>query len=273
MIEILAKLYYSLPYKYQKIIIKSLETYKLIKGRLTYTFVWPFVKNQKDINLFEQKIYSQNGEDGIIKMIFNKIGTTNKYCVELGTGDGRECNSRYLKEKEGWKNLLLDGGSYKYLFGNVHKEFITSENINQLLRKHKVPFKFDLLSIDIDYNSYWIWKTIDKRYTPRVIIVEYNAGISINESKAVKYDPNGVWDGTQYFGASLLALIRLGKIKGYTCIGCTSNGVNAFFIRKELINGIFNIKGIKKLYKPFIYKNEFGKNVSYPKSKQSFIEV
>ena len=68
------------------------------------TIIWPFYKNRKidNLNLFEQKYYSQNGEDGIITAIFNKIGTTNKFCVEFGVEDGLECNTRYLIEKRGW---------------------------------------------------------------------------------------------------------------------------------------------------------------------------
>jgi len=53
-----------------------------------------------DINLHEKKIYSQNGEDGIIEFIFSKIGTTNKFSVEFGVGNGYECNTVYLLEKK-----------------------------------------------------------------------------------------------------------------------------------------------------------------------------
>lgn len=53
-----------------------------------------------DINLHEKKIYSQNGEDGILDFIFSKIGTTNKFSVEFGVGNGFECNTVYLLEKK-----------------------------------------------------------------------------------------------------------------------------------------------------------------------------
>ena len=36
-----------------------------------------------DLNTSEFKIFSQNGEDGIIEAIFNTIGTTNKFYVKL----------------------------------------------------------------------------------------------------------------------------------------------------------------------------------------------
>ena len=58
-----------------------------------------------------KKIYSQNGEDGILDFIFSKIGTTNKFSVEFGVGNGFECNTVYLLEKKGWSGLMMDYGA------------------------------------------------------------------------------------------------------------------------------------------------------------------
>jgi len=41
-----------------------------------------------------------------------------------------------------------------------------------------------------------------------------------------------------------LALKNLGLEKGYTLVGCDSNGVNAFFCKTELISN-FKIKNIQ----------------------------
>ena len=65
---------------------------------------------QFDINLHEKKIYSQNGEDGIIEFIFSQIGTTNKFSVEFGFGNGFECNTILLLERMGWNGLMMDYG-------------------------------------------------------------------------------------------------------------------------------------------------------------------
>lgn len=234
-----------------------------------------FIRNGKitNINVFEEKIYSQNGEDGILKIIFERIGTFNKFCVELGVGDGRECNTRYFIEK-GWKYLHMDARSFRHAYTDIKKEFITAENINQLFEKYRVPEEFDLLSIDIDYNTYWVWKALEGKYKPRVVVIEYNATFPPTESKVVKYDPNAIWEGDNYFGASLLALVRLGKQKGYTLVGCESNGVNAFFVRDDLVNNFFVVKDIKELYKPPRYgKKVKGKYIGHQPSNELFISV
>lgn len=228
-------------------------------------------KTIKNLNFFEQRIYSQNGEDGLLKIIFYKIGATDKFCVEFGVEDGRECNTRYLIEKKGWRYLHMDGSNDTQ--ASTKKEVITAENINALFLKYHVPEEFDLLSIDIDYNTYWVWKALD-HYRPRVVVIEYNASIPPSESKAAVYDPNGVWDGTDYYGASLLAFVNLGESKGYTCIGCESKGVNAFFIRNDLINDHFMIKEINALYRPPQYGNRVNeKFIGHPPSHKVFVSV
>lgn len=177
--KLLIKFYLKLPIRYRKIVkrycIPVVESYRKFIAYLKFAVIWPFIKNKKinNINLFEQKIYSQNGEDGIIKIIFHKIGTINKFCVEFGVGDGRECNTRFLIEKEGWNYLHMDGNNYNNAYTLIKKEFITTENINSLFRKYNIPKEFDLLSIDIDYNTYWVWKAL-KGYNPRVVVIEYN---------------------------------------------------------------------------------------------------
>jgi hypothetical protein len=47
------------------------------------------------------------------------------------------------------------------------------------------------------------------------------------------------WDGTSYAGASLEALVKLGREKGYRLVGCSFSGANAFFVRDDLGEGKF----------------------------------
>src|SRR5262249_61727003 len=43
----------------------------------------PRHQDPKKLNRYEYKVWSQNGEDGIIAEIFRRIGTTNRYFVEF----------------------------------------------------------------------------------------------------------------------------------------------------------------------------------------------
>jgi len=230
----------------------------------------PFLESGKidNINILEQKFYSQSGEDGIIKTIFNKIKTTNKFCIEFGIHSDQG-NTIYLKKKK-WKCLWMDGNGDGKL---IKKEFITAENIESIFKKYNAPREPDLLSIDIDSNDYWIWKAI-KNYKPRVVVIEYNSSIPPTESKAIKYDTNFKFDKTDYYGGSLLAMQKLGKEKDYTLIACNRIGVNAFFIRNDLIKNNFKIKNIKQIYRPPKYGLRVnGKPIGYPKSKKQMINI
>ncbi|CDR33678.1 hypothetical protein [Criblamydia sequanensis] len=206
-----------------------------------------------DLSKFEKKVFSQNGEDGVIEKIFNEIGVSNCYYVEFGVENGLECNTRYLREKKNWKGLLMDGG-YANPAINLKKEFITRENIANLFAKYKVPSEFDLLSIDIDYNDFYVWNAL-RDYRPRVVVIEYNSTHLPNEDKIVVYNANGRWDGTNYFGASILSLTRLAKKKGYTLVYANNNGVNLFFVRDDLLKkASFKDAGnINSIYRPPTY--------------------
>ena len=201
-----------------------------------------------DVTRYERRIDSQNGEDGIIEAIFAKVGTTNKYFVEFGSGNLSECNTRYLARGR-WKGLWMDA-TYIDQRGQVKQECITAENVQALFGKYDVPRDFDLLSVDIDGNDYWVWKAITDHH-PRVVVIEYNSTIPLTESKTIPYDPNWMWDGsTNYFGASLLALTHLGEQKGYTLVGCDSSGTNAFFVKQELVRSRFLVREVSSLYRP-----------------------
>src|SRR5439155_12828509 len=112
---------------------------------------------------------------------------------------------------------------------------VTSRNIEDLLAAHQVPTDFDVLSIDIDGNDYWVWKAIT-RWQPRVVIIEYNAAHPPPVKWVMRENLDHRWSGTNYFGASLTSLSLLGRQKGYSLVATDSRGINAFFVRSELVN-------------------------------------
>lgn len=223
-----------------------------------------------NLNRYEYRVFSQNGEDGILQAIFSKIGRTNRYFVEFGVQDGNECNTRLLLKK-GWSGLWMDADTTNN--SRAKKEFITAENINHLFEKHSVPKQFDLLCIDIDGNDYWVWKAITQ-YQPRVVVIEYNSSVLPEQSLVMKYDPKHLWDETNYFGAGIKALAELGAAKGYTLVACDSRGINAFFVQSDLAKRHFAPKPPKELFRPpgFGVK-ENGNHIGHPRSQRMMIEV
>lgn len=220
-----------------------------------------------DLEKFEFRRYSQNGEDGVLDRIFQAIGPTNKYFVEFGTGpNGSERNSRLLEEN-GWHGLLMDRSAIQ-LDASIRQEFVTAENINDLFAKYEVPEEFDLLSIDVDGNDYWIWNALSEKYRPRVVVIEYNAALGPNESRAIAYEPDFQWQTTDYFGASLTALVRLGMRKGYRLVHCESTGVNAFFVRRELCR--WEVPDAATLFRPMAQWPHGG---TFPRDSRDMVEV
>jgi len=116
-------------------------------------------------NITEKKVFSQNGEDGVLEDIFSVVGTRDKFYVEFGVQDGTECNTRNLFKNYGWNGVLMDGdGLPTHDSRVIFKEYITTEGIVGLFQKYNVPKTFDLLSVDIDSYDYWVKGVIDQLY-------------------------------------------------------------------------------------------------------------
>lgn len=226
----------------KSILIENYLAENLFKG-LRY-------QDPKRLNKFEYQIFSQNGEDGILEEIFKRIGKKDQWFVELGAGNGMENNTTALLLTK-WQGVWLESDThcvqqaenfFKQLIDDktllVKKASVTAENIEQLFGECHVPHEFDLLSIDIDGNDYWVWKAITN-YSPRVVVIEYNAILRPPIQWVMRYKPAHRWGRTCYFGASLKSLESLGREKGYALVGCDYRGVNAFFIRLDLVSNFF----------------------------------
>jgi hypothetical protein len=197
---------------------------------------------------YEYRVFSQWGEDGIIQFLLNRIPIEQKIFVEFGVQDYQEANTRFLLMHNNWTGLVLDSSQqaierlksdeicWRYALKAV-EAFVTRENINRLIAENGLGDEIGLLSIDIDGNDYWVWEAIDV-INPVIVIIEYNHRFGNELSVTVPYNENFV-RGKQYpviyFGASLKALCRLAQRKGYALVGCNSNGINAFFVRRDLL--------------------------------------
>jgi len=190
-----------------------------------------------DLADYESQVYSQCGEDGVLQRIFDLIGTDNRYFVEFGAWDGKHLsNTANLRIHHGWRGLLMEG-SERADGTLVRREFVHADNVNALFEKYAVPRRFDLLSIDIDGNDYWVWKALEG-HVPRVVVIEYNIFFGLHLARTIRYERDYVWDESLYHGASIAALRKLGREKGYRLVHADGWAPNAFFVHdSELPDG------------------------------------
>ena len=199
--------------------------------------------SQRDLlRLHELRMFSQNGEDGLLSYLFARLGGRSRRVVEIGIQDGTECNARNLIETFGWWGFLVEGdqqsaaGARAFYAGRaqVQEAFVTRENVNDVLAD--AAGEIDLLSIDIDGVDFWVWDAITA-VRPRVVIIEYNAYLPPEEFRVVEYRPGfrryELHPSGYYFGASLEAYRSLGESKGYILVACESAGANAVFVQHD----------------------------------------
>jgi hypothetical protein len=155
-------------------------------------------------------------------------------------------------QNRNWKGLVFDGteanitalaGQAMYWMHDLTAKpaFVTAENIDNLITSANFAGPLGILSIDVDGNDYWIWDAISS-VQPAIVICEVNPILGDMRPVTVPYDPNfqrfhAHYSGL-YFGASIAALRHLAQRKGYTFLGTNSNGINAFFVRNELVHYI-----------------------------------
>ena len=147
----------------------------------------------------------------------------------------------------------------------VIQRFLTRENIVSVFQEAGVPPVFDFMGIDTDGNDYWLWEAIGKVFAPRVVVIEYNASFGPCLDWVMPYNPEHRYDETIYFGATLKSLVELGSRLEYELVGCSADGVNAFFVKRELINDLFERVGSQlSHYIAPHYGAGFGHPVTWP---------
>lgn len=214
-------------------------------------------KNEVNISSYEFSIFSQWGDDGIIDYLINNLDINNKSFIEFGVQDYTECNTKFLLMNKNWRGLIIDESTIfmeKIKNSDIYwrfdltavKSFITKNNINNIFKENNFVGPIGLLSIDIDGNDYWIWDSINC-VDPEIVIIEYNSRLGFEKAITIPYREDfkrkKAHYSNIYYGASLKALINLGRKKNYIFIGCNSAGNNAYFIKSSLENK--KIKEIK----------------------------
>lgn len=133
---------------------------------------YSIIKSLRDV---DYKIFSQNGEDGIIDYLLFQLNIEKPKFLEIGVGDYSECNTRFLYDRISGEGTIIDvikdfenkvKKNIKKWRGNltILNKQINSENILTILNENKSLLRLDLFSIDIDGIDYWIIKKTTKTF-------------------------------------------------------------------------------------------------------------
>tara|TARA_Y100000389_G_scaffold189395_1_gene213080 strand:+ start:2417 stop:3346 length:930 start_codon:yes stop_codon:yes gene_type:complete len=202
------------------------------------------ISNLQDV---DYKIFSQNGEDGIIDYLLNKIKIEKPKFVEVGVGNYLESNTRFIFERTSASGLIIDcmNGLEKEVKNNlkvwkgelfIHEEMIESKSLNNILSKYNFSENTDLFSLDIDGLDYWVIKNLPKNFS-KIVVLEYNSvfgdklEVTIPEIKM--FDRKKYHHSHLCYGSSLKAIISLMKNKNFYFVGSNLLRNNAFFVSND----------------------------------------
>ena len=231
---------------------------------------------------FCNNIYSQNGEDGILDELIKELNLQSGTFCEFGASDGvSSSNILNLIEQHNFTGLLIEANpvSFRKLIENYEKRGISDKVICRLgyvkpdeneslldtwLDESNMPKDLDVLSIDVDYDDYYIWKSLTQ-FNPKIVVFEVNSYRDpIFEELPGKpcldynYDPlDHKFKSRKAMGCSFYSGLKLGLSKGYIPISFTGNII---FVRKDLVTQLTvfpyivsdNPDDYLSLYSPFI---------------------
>ena len=161
--------------------------------------------------------------------------------VDIGAGDGVRWSNTHALFLEGWNGLAIEADSRKFRklkrtyrrSPNVStcNEPATPDRIARLLRSYKIEKDFEVLSLDIDGNDYWILQSILEEFRPQLIVTEINEKIPPPLRFITKYDPEFRLRH-HFYGFSIMSLADLCRQFNYAILEVEYN--NAFMAPRDL---------------------------------------
>ena len=261
-------------------------------GSSHFSVMKQYYSEIKNLSDADYKVFSQTGEDGIIDYLLYSLNIKVPKFVEIGVGDYRESNTRYIFQKNCSKGLIVDKN--KNLKNKVSKivklwkgdltiieTAITSENILHILNSNNFDNNLDVFSLDIDGIDYWILEVLPEKLS-KILVLEYNPTFGPNLEITI---PNlNDFDRKKYhyshlcFGVSLKALVTLMNKKKYVFVGTNIACFNAFFVLesevKKLSLNLPDINDLTKYTTSFIRESRSIENkLNYLSGKQKLKEI
>lgn len=134
------------------------------------------------IDVFELRVASRGGEDGVLLELFRRLGAEDPYFVECVAPGESPSISVYLSRSLGWRGIVLEGDAA------VYAEFATR------LRNAGVPDEFELLALSQGADPAW---SRLGTHRPKVIVT---AGASAPFALAQSHGYTSI--GTESHGSS-----------------------------------------------------------------------
>jgi hypothetical protein len=199
------------------------------------------IKNFSDLDF---KIFSQNGEDGILDYILYQLKIEKPKFLEIGVGDYSESNTRFIFDRCSPKGTIIDcienfenrvKNKTKLWKGelNIIKKDINPDNIKDVIDDKKIFSNLDLFSLDIDGIDYWILEKLPNNFS-KIAVLEFNPTFGSNLKVTVpninNFNRNKYHHSNLCFGMSLKAAIDIMDKKNFYFLGTNLFKNNAFFV-------------------------------------------
>lgn len=198
----------------------------------------------KPFDSYLHNVYSQNGEDGVIAELLQRLARgsvdLSNWCVEYGAWDGKHLSNTFALVEKGWKAVYIEGDSLKCkdllitakkypgivpVEAFVARESGDPNSLGALLANTPLPKNFDLLSVDIDSYDLETWEGLIG-YDPKIVVIEINS--SIPPGVLHRCDEN-------MSGNSFTSTLDVAHRKGYELVCHTGNMI---FVKSELMHFI-----------------------------------
>jgi hypothetical protein len=182
---------------------------------------------------YEDRVFSQNLEDGIILELVKRLINQNFKAIEIGSGDGTQNMLRNLIENHNYHGIGHDmlESTWSHPQYQHNKGMVGLDNLQDTMQtwSTKTP---DFFSLDIDSIDFWILKDLLKNnFRPSIMCIEFLSYYGPDVICSVKKDLKSYH--RKGCGASVSAFKALCALFGYKFFTVDSQGVNCFFYLPE----------------------------------------
>jgi hypothetical protein len=192
---------------------------------------------------YENQVFSQNREDGIIEKLCSFLSSPNHLAIEIGSSDGVQNMIHNLVANHDYHGIGHDlipqtwsHPNYSHVPGSIQLD-----TLGQMITTWP-RLDPDFFSLDIDSYDFWVLKKLllDLDFRPSIMCIEYLGYYGPDSVCSVRSD---LYRYRNYkCGASLSAFKLLTKQFGYEFFTCDTMGVNCFFYLPERMNNVDEIQ-------------------------------